>query len=183
MAAGTPALVQFVHPSNKNPVRYLNADSQDVDADTAPGDGKFWRVPLGPPVATLSMSDVGRNDADLDWLRTTLTEWIRVDQLNRLAATLRFPTAWAVDNWETNKPPSPIQSRAYQTALNKAEMEELENALKRFLVALHFNYASSGSVEGQRATAPLLAFLSRRVESRTGEYHWYALSPTYRAGE
>lgn len=121
-----------------------------------PGLGQRAVVPLGYPIVELDMQMVAERDpsAHLDAVRETLNAWCRVEELNRLAASLNVPVCFWHWSWMTNEPPDQRDLRTASYAHPVPEQglpaSDIERALWPFIDA--FNHV----VESQAAPADSL---------------------------
>lgn len=132
---------------------------------TAPGDKKRWMVRLREPIARLTGPMVGGSDDDVAPVVATLERWIRIDQLNRIAAFLRVPCGWYLDSWRPNVPPDLGQLRpaVYQGEGGVEDLSRMQEVLHPLFVGLLATYSAAGDAEGMSAVAPSAALLARRV--------------------
>ena len=98
-------------------------------------------VPIGGPVARISAADAAAPDAE-DRRRAvvrTLDEWIRLDTLNRLAATLEVPVCFWHAGWEENAAPKhehlEWNSYAHPNPQAGLPAAEIERSLRPFVKA------------------------------------------------
>lgn len=111
--------------------------------DGAPGLAQRAVIPLGYPVVEIDLAMVAELDPSprLAAITATLDAWCRVDELNRLAASLEVPVCFYHWAWMTNEPPDPRdlrpESYANPDARRGLPAAEIEGALWPFLDAFN----------------------------------------------
>lgn len=143
---GRPFRVDLT-PDTPNPVTKDGLLPVVEEVAGAPGDGKRWTIPLGPPIVSWSVAEAA-SETHLATVRQVLARALDVEKTNVLTHVQGVPYREWILNWSPNWLPAPTETRLgamwFGNSGEGMNLERCARALGIALPALALNLQSQG---------------------------------------
>jgi hypothetical protein len=123
-----------------------------------PGDGISYKVPLGKPILSFSGSD---DDSRLNELRRVLDIWLEVDYRNVALIRGGVPYVWEYLKWETNQPPSLLQTYQAWNPTPGMNIAGLLHYISPGIASLLHNLVAQDSLDKATRLIPIAEWLEQ----------------------
>ena len=135
--------------------RYPFTSLPDTVGGSRPGDGFSYRVPLGPPIVSVSVKEQEATEFR-DQVRSCLDRWVALDYRNLTHRRLKVPYVEEWVEWQTNQPPEPPgQLFHFFNPTPDQNIKEILASISPAVASLMHNLNHQGQLEKLEAVKPL----------------------------
>ena len=150
------ALDEFTADEGRSMQSRYRSESLPKAADSSQaGDGFSYRVPLGPPIVSVSVKEQEAVEYR-DQLRKCLNRWLALDYRNITHYRLKVPYVEEWTEWTTNEPPEPPTKlwHFFNTGKDR-NIPEILSSISPAVASLMKNLNIQGQVDRLNAVKPL----------------------------